>query len=99
MVVSPYTQIPQSVTDDIASAMTQVEDILAVSSSINGTLTFAAETSKSVTFSEALSGTDYRVHLSSDLFTALRITSKTVSGFTVEAAAVVTGSVGYDVLL
>ena len=98
-VLSPYTQIPQSVTDDITSAMSSVETILALTSAVNGTLTFAAETSKSVTFSEAFSSTNYRVQTTSDVFAPFRITNKTVLGFTVQAGATVTGTVGYDVFV
>jgi hypothetical protein len=65
----------------------------------SGTLSFEGETEKAVVFSEPLSDTDYRVHLSTDVFTGLRITSKTVTGFTVQASASITGSVGYDVLV
>lgn len=96
-VISPYTQIPQSVTTDIGSAMTQVETILALTSAVNGTLTFAAETEKTVTFAEAFSNTDYRVQTTSDVFAPFRITNKTVLGFTVQAGSTITGTVGYDV--
>ena len=96
-VISPYTQIPQSVTTDIGSAMTQVETILALTSAVNGTLTFAAETEKTVTFAEAFSNTNYRVQTTSDVFAPFRITNKTVLGFTVQAGSTITGTVGYDV--
>ena len=96
-VLSPYTQIPQSVTTDISSAMNTVETILSLTSSVNGTLTFAAETSKSVTFSEAFADTTYRVQVTGDIFAPFRITDKTITGFTIQAGATVTGSVGYDV--
>jgi len=96
-VISPYTQIPQSVTTDIGTAMAQVETILALTSAVNGTLTFAAETEKSVTFAEAFSDTSYRVQVTSDVFAPFRITNKTVLGFTVQAGSSITGTVGYDV--
>lgn len=98
-VLSPYTRIPQSVTTDINTAMSEVESILALTSAINGTLSFVAETSKSVSFAAAMGNTNYRVQLSSTIFAPFRITSKTVLGFTVEAGATVTGSVGYDVFI
>jgi len=98
-VISPYTQIPQSVTTDIGSAMAQVETILALTSAVNGTLTFAAETEKSVTFAEAFSDTSYRVQVTSDVFAPFRITNKTVLGFTVQAGSTITGTVGYDVFV
>ena len=98
LVVSPYTTLPQSVTDDISTAMSQVEAILAITSAVNGTLSFTAETSKAVTFATAFPNTEYRVMVTSDVFAPYRITNKTTAGFTVEAGAVITGSVGYDVL-
>lgn len=98
-VISPYTQIPQSVTDDIQTAMSQVEALLALTSAINGTLTFAAETDKSVTFTTPLPDTSYRVQITSDVFAPFRISSKTTTGFTVSAGAQISGEVGYDVLV
>jgi len=96
-VLSPYTQIPQSVTTDISSAMSTVETILSLTSSVNGSLVFAAETSKSVTFSEAFGDTNYRVQVTGDIFAPFRVTNKTTVGFTIQAGATVTGTVGYDV--
>lgn len=96
-VISPYTQIPQSVSEDINDAMGQVETILALTSAVNGTLTFTAETEKTVTFAEAFSDTTYRVQVTSDVFAPFRITNKTVLGFTVQAGSTITGTVGYDV--
>ncbi len=96
-VISPYTQIPQSVTTDISSAMSTVETILSLTSAVNGTLTFTAETEKTVTFAEAFGDTNYRVQVTGDIFAPFRITNKTVTGFTIQAGATVTGSVGYDV--
>jgi hypothetical protein len=98
-VISPYTQIPQSVSTDISSAMSAVETILALTSAVNGTLVFAAETSKSVTFAEAFADTSYRVQTTSDIFAPFRITNKTVLGFTVQAGATVTANIGYDVFV
>lgn len=98
-VISPYTQIPQSVTADISSAMSQVETILSLTSAVNGTLTFTSETEKTVTFAEAFSDTSYRVQVTSDVFAPFRITNKTVLGFTIQAGSTITGSVGYDVFV
>jgi len=96
-VISPYTTIPSSVTDDISAAMKTVETILSLTSSVNGNLTFTAETSKSVVFSEAFSDTTYRVQVTSDIFAPFRISAKATTGFTIQAGATVTGTVGYDV--
>jgi hypothetical protein len=98
-VLSPYTQIPQSVAADISAAMGQVENLLALTSAVNGTLTFAAETEKSVTFASPLADTTYRVVLSPSVFAPFRITNKTTAGFTISAGAAISGTVGYDVLV
>jgi len=98
-VISPYTQVPQSVAEDISTAMSQVEDLMALTSAVNGITTFSDETEKDVTFSTALSDTTYRVYISSTVFAPFRITNKTTAGFTIEAGATISGSVGYDVIL
>ena len=98
-VMSPYTQIPQSVSSDISSAMSQVEDILSLTSAINGTVTFAAESSKEITFATPLSNANYRVHLSSSVLTPFKISNKSTAGFTIYAGATISGTVGYDVLV
>lgn len=98
-VISPYTQIPRSVSDDICAATAQVEALLSLTSAVNGQLTFAAETSKAVVFASPFPDTTYRVHVTSDIFAPFRITNKTTAGFTIEAGATVSGTVGYDVLV
>ena len=97
--ISAYSTIPQSVQEDISDAMSSVETLLALTSAVNGTLTFAGEASQSVTFAEEFADTTYRVHVSSSVFSSFRITSKTTSGFTIEASSEITGTVGYDVLV
>jgi hypothetical protein len=99
LIISPYTQIPQSVADDIATAILQVENIMALTSAVNGTVTFSSETEKVVTFATALASATYRVVLSPAIFATFRITSKTTAGFTIEAGASISGDVGYDVIL
>jgi hypothetical protein len=98
-IISPYSQIPQSVADDIVAAMAQVEAILAATSAINGTLTFASETSKTFTFVTPLANTSYRVQLSPSEFVPLRISAKTTTSFTVQAGAAFSGTVGFDVFV
>lgn len=98
-ILSPYTRIPQSVTTDINEAMGQVEAFLSLTSAVNGTLTFASETEKSVVFTQAFANTSYRVQITSNIFAPFRITNKTVLGFTVQAGATVTATVGYDVFV
>lgn len=98
-VISPYTTIPQSVTDDISLAMSQVEALLALTSAVNGTLTFAAEDTKAVVFVTPLPSATYRVQITSSVFAPFRISGQTTAGFTIEAGAAISGTVGYDVLV
>lgn len=79
--------------------MGQVEDILSLTSTANGNITFNSETEKSVTFAQAFSNTNYRVQVTSDVFCPLRITNKTTTGFTIQAGSTITGVVGYDVFV
>ena len=99
LIIESTTSLPQSVITDINTAIGQVEDVLALTSPVNGTLTFVAETEKEVTFDTAMANTSYRVQLSLDSFVPFRITNKTVTGFTVQAGVTFTGNVGYDVFV
>ena len=95
----PGASLPESVLDDIQTAITQVEDLVAQTSAVNGTLTFANETYQDVTFTTAMAGTSYRVIFSVEDFIAVRVTNKTTAGFRVETSAVYSGDIGYDVLV
>jgi hypothetical protein len=97
-IISPYTQVPQSVTNDINAAMQQVGALLATSS-VNGTLVFASENSKTFTFPTPLASSTYRVQLTADTFVPLRVAGQTTTSFTVQAAATFTGTVGFDVFI
>ena len=99
LIIDTVTEVPQSVVTDISTSITQVEGILATTSAVNGTLVFSAVTEQAVVFGTAQAGTTYRVQLTSDVFVPLRITNKTTTGFTVQAGAVFTGNVGYDVFV
>jgi hypothetical protein len=99
LIIDAFTKVPQSVIDDMNTSLQQVEDILASTSDVNGTLVFTAEASKAFIFATPLTGTSYRVQLTTDSFVPLRVISKTTAGFTVEAGATFTGSVGFDVFL
>ena len=99
MIVSPYTRLPQSVTDDINTAMAEVEGILSLASAINGNLVFVAQTSKDVLFAAPTADTNYRVQISSSVFAPLRVTNKLLTGFTIQAGTTITGQVGYDVFI
>jgi hypothetical protein len=98
-IIDSQTGLPQSVTDDIQAAIAQVEDFVAQSSTINGNLAFAAETSKSITFAVPFASTNYRVALSVGDFIPTRVTHKTITGFTVETGVTYTGTIGYDVFV
>ena len=99
LVMDPWSKLPKSVTDDIYTATLQVENIMAATSAINGTLVFAASNQESFTFTDPLAGTTYRVQLTTDQFVPLRVINKTVTGFTVQVGATFTGNVGFDVFI
>lgn len=99
LIIDSMTSVPESVVEDINTAIGQVEGLLAATSAINGSLTFAGDTFKTVTFATPLSSATYRVQVDTSEFVALRITGKAVTGFTVEASAAFTGTVGYDVFI
>ena len=96
-ILDSNTPIPQSVADDIQSAIQQVENFVAQTSAVNGQLTFAGETSKTVTFVTPFVGTSYRVVFSVQDFVPVRVISKLTTGFTVSVGVTYTGTIGYDV--
>ncbi len=98
-IVSPYTRIPKSVTDDISAAMSQVENLLNLTSVSNGTVSFSLESYKTVLFPTPLPNSSYRVQITSDIFAPFRVVSKTTSGFTIEAGATLTGNVSYEIFV
>ena len=93
-----YIELPQEVTDDIATAMAELEDLMA-SSAVSGTLAFDSESSQEVVFESAMNADTYRVYVSIGDFIPVRITNKTVAGFTIELGTTFTGDVGYDVMV
>jgi len=96
-IIDSQTSVPQSVTDDIQTAIDQVENLVAQTSAVNGQLSFVAEASKPVTFVTPFAGTTYRVVFSTVDFVPVRVISKTISGFTVDVGITYTGTIGYDV--
>ena len=96
-IVDSQTSVPQSVTDDIQSAIAQVENFVAQTSAVNGQLTFAGETTKTVTFVTPFAGTGYRVVFSTQDFIPVRVINKLTTGFTVSVGVTYTGTIGYDV--
>lgn len=91
--------LPQSVLADIDKAICQMRMLLLRTSATSGYLSFAAETSKDVSFVTPFADTDYRVVFSLDDFIAVRVTNKTTIGFTVETDVTHTGAIGYDVFV
>ena len=98
LIQDPYSSLPSNVVSDIKTATQQVLDTMS-SSAINGTATFTAETSQAITFVTPVDDTTYRVVFSVEDFVAVRVTSKTINGFTIEMGITYTGSVGYDVFI
>ena len=98
LIQDPYSSLPSNVITDIKTATKQVLDTMS-SSAINGTATFTSETSKAISFVTPLDDTTYRVVFSVEDFVPVRITSKTINGFTIEVGVTYTGSIGYDVFI
>lgn len=99
LIIDSFTQVPTSIVTCMNDSVAQVEGILASTSAVNGTLVFADATEQSFIFTTPQSGTTYRVQLTTDEFVGLRISAKTTTGFTVQASAPFTGSVGFDVFV
>ena len=93
-----YVTLPQEVTDDITTAMGELEDLMASSSS-SGTLVFDSESSKEIIFETAMNTATYRVYVSMGDFVPYKITNQTIAGFTLKLGATYSGSVGYDVFV
>jgi len=99
LLIDSMTLLPQSVVNDIQTAMGQVESLLSLTSAVNGNLTFVSEGSKDVTFSSPMANTNYRVHLSPSDFVPVRVTNKMLTGFTIQVGTTFTGTIGYDVFV
>ena len=79
--------------------MQQVENILGLTSALNGTIEFSASSERSVLFSTPLANDSYRVQITSDVFAPFRVSVKSRLGFTIEAGAVITGNVDFDIFV
>jgi len=99
LIIDSMSSLPKPVVDDINSSMGQVENLMALTSAVNGTISFSNETTKSVVFAEALASATYRVYINIGDFISWRITSQTAAGFTVDLSCAFTGTVKYDVLV
>ena len=93
------TQLPGEVLDEINAAKAEVENILAQTSAVNGTLSFVAETTQSIVFATPFANTSYRVYVTLEDFIDYRITNKTTTGFDIELNVTYTGTVQYDVFV
>ena len=93
------TQVPGEVLDEINAAMADVENILAQSSAVNGTLTFTDETTQSIVFATPFANTQYRVYATVPDFIDWKATNKTTTGFDLELNVTYTGTLGYDVFV
>jgi len=93
-------QVPGEVLDEINAAKADVENILAQSSAVNGTLTYTAEISQSIVFATPFANTNYRVYATPvGQFVDWRVTNKTTTGFDLELNVTYTGTVQYDVFV
>ena len=92
-------QIPGEVLEEINAAKADVENILAQSSAVNGTLTFTNETTQSIVFATPFANTNYRVYVTLEDFIDWRIVNKTTTGFDIELNVTYTGTVQYDVFV
>jgi hypothetical protein len=93
------TQLPGVVLDEINAAKAEVENIVAQSSAVNGSLAFVDQTSQSVVFATPFANTNYRVYVTLEDFIDYRITNKTTTGFDIELNVTYTGTVQYDVFV
>ncbi len=93
------TQIPEAVLDEINAAKAEVENLVAQTSAINGTINFVAQTSATVLFAVPFVGTGYRVYVTLEDFIDYRIVNKLTTGFTIELNVTYTGPVSYDVFV
>lgn len=98
-IIDSQTGLPQEVANDIQTALEQVEDLVAQTSAVNGTLTFAGETQQAVVFATPFAGTNYRVLFSPSEFVPVRAVNKTTTGFTVDVGVTYTGTIGFDVFV
>jgi hypothetical protein len=106
-IIGPYgpigtsnTCLPESVSEDIQTAIDQLKVASGMLSTSSGFAEFSNESSKVITFDTALSNTNYRVVFSvEENFLIPIVTSKTTTGFTIELNITHTGAIGYDVLV
>lgn len=99
LIIDSMTRLPQTVVADITTSLAQMETLLAMTTAVNGTLTFVAEAEKSVTFSTAMADTNYRVYFAPSDFIEVRVSAKSTTGFTAQLNVTFTGTVGYDVIV
>lgn len=99
LISDTFTSIPGPVLDDINTAKAQLETLVAQTSAVNGTLTYADENSQSFTFVTPFASDTYAVLPTLPEFLTWRITNKTTTGFTLELGTNFTGDVRFDVFV
>jgi hypothetical protein len=97
LIVDSMSSLPSEVITDISDAMSVVRDLLSINSRVNGTITFTAETSVTVSLPEAMSTAGYSVLLDVSDFVLFRVTSKTTTSFVVQSSTTYTGTILYSV--
>lgn len=99
LIVDSTTGVPQSVLEDMQTALAEVEDLMAQTSAINDVVSLINETSFSVTFTQPFQNASYRVYVSTSDFIAWKVANKTTTGFDIVLGSTYTGDVGYDVFV
>lgn len=97
---SSMALLPESVLQDIETAICQLRGLLRQTSVVSGTLTFHNSTEEVVAFSSPFTSTDdYRIVFTVADFLSVRAKDKSTTGFTVDAGITYNGAIGYDVLV
>ena len=91
--------LPEFVLIDIETAICQLRNMVQDTSAMSGFVSFSNMTAQTILFDTAFPDTNYRVAFSLGDFIAVRVGSKTTSGFTVETDVTYTGVIGYEVFV
>jgi len=91
--------LPEFVLRDIETAICQMRNTVMDTSAMSGVLHFNEDTYDIVQFDTAFPDINYRVVFSLEDFISVRLTDKTVTGFTVETDITYTGEIGYEVFI
>lgn len=91
--------LPGAVLEDINTALSNLETLVAQTSAVNGTLTYADENSQSFSFTTPFGNDEYAVIPTLPEFLSWRVTDKTTTGFTLELSTNFTGDIRFDVFV